>query len=46
MTMLYLTGDVLIKVNRNRGLKQREDVRTEQAVGLTMCIRVRVEKAP
>ena len=34
------------KSNKNTGLKQREDVRTEQAVGLTMCIQVRGEKAP
>lgn len=46
MTRLYLTGNILIKVNKNTGLKQREDVRTEQAVGLTMYIQVRGEKAP
>lgn len=46
VTMLYLTGDVLIKAYRNTELEQWEDMRTEQTVEVNTCIQVRAENAP
>lgn len=46
VTMLYLTGDVLIKAYRNTGLEQWEDMRTEQTVEVNTIIQVRAENAP
>lgn len=45
VTMLYLPGDVPIKVYRNTELEQTGDVRTEQDAGVT-CTWVRTENAP